>query len=273
MNDKEIVQLVHDIVINVFSWATVVLVGVILLRRPLGALIAALARRIPELSELKAPGVTVGFGPPRTVETALGETNVSAIPTSFNTDSHMFYSRAYGFEISYPISPDWVADFHPGDDPSFQGLKLAGFIPVFLVKTASPFEGFMPNVNVLAQPVGDMSITQYVAQTIAAFIKMNATLRFYEIDAKTNGAMLTYDWQFAGENGAATPKLHFVCRVTISKGVALVATSTIKEDSQFRMPVQMREELNGMLNSFHAVKSTTRTEPSGKESKVSGKGK
>jgi hypothetical protein len=87
----------------VISWPVAVLIVVLVLRKQLIELLNGLIARLKDVSEASVGSATFKF-----VKTQIGEIHASAIPKKFGSNSRSFRNEPFGFEISYPVGPDWT---------------------------------------------------------------------------------------------------------------------------------------------------------------------
>lgn len=240
-------KFIADLAKTFVSWPTVVFVGGFALRAQLKDLIKSLASR---LTKLKLGSAEAGFAEPITQESPLGQTNVSAVSTSFQIDHHTFYSKRWGFQISYPTS-GWELVFLTNED----SVSLPNQIIVLFVNSLNPIDGFQANINVIVQPVGDVTVAQYAAATVQQLPIVNGRVIAYDTDDSTNGFYLNYSARF-GE--PSKPRTEHVVRGTIARGLAILATSTIREGS--RPIIEEISQLRDILNSFQVTNGEERTD-------------
>lgn len=235
------------------SWPVIILIIIILFRDKFVILFETLADKFGTsvLKKAEIAGTSLEFYEPKTLETSVGKTNISAVPSHFDTDSFVFRSARFGFEISYPLGGDWVPIF---DDNQNEGLKeyLAqqGQITVASIASKEEVEGLRPNINVLVQPAGDIEITEYVAQSVKQLVIQKGTVLSYKVDKKTNGASFTYLMPVA-KSETEVIMLNCVSRVTLINGLAYLATTTVLDGVP--LPERIRKDLNAMLNSFETT--------------------
>ena len=244
MTEKEISNVLVDAFKLLLSWPVVALIIVVALRAQLEELLKSVGSK---LTKAKFGSVDLEFAAPKTTVTSLGKTNVSAIPTKFDTDSLAFRSRRFGFEISYPSGPGWDANLDP--DGKF-GAQPGDITALYILSTLE-IDGFHPNVNVLVQPVGDVSITQYMGVSIKSLAGLHWRLIAYDVDVETNGASFSYLLDL-GEL-----RYHCVARVLIARGLAFLATITTREGS--KIPTEQRAQLSSILNSFSLLENNQTT--------------
>ena len=109
----------------------------------------------------------------KTVDTLIGKAEVSVVPVSYSTpvqdgiSGKTFTSNQHKFQISWPNDYDWTADVTSG--PNFLlNAGLAGpNISVPLIIFYNEMVGHIrPNVNVVVEMSGNMSIQKYMDLTI-----------------------------------------------------------------------------------------------------------
>ena len=243
MTGKEILDTLLEALKLLLSWPVIVLVLALALRKRVdwkaaGETAKGMAARI---SKASIAGASFELSP-KTVETVVGKTNFSAVPTRFEVDSLMFHSRQWGFEIGYPAGSDWTVDLKAGDTPFGQQLAQSGKKLALTLISGQPVGGFHPNVNVFIEPVGDMKLAAYWAVSVQSFLKAKVNVTAYHPDEATQSASFSYELP-EGEMW-----LECVARVTLARGLAFLATCTSKKAPP--LPTPIKGELNAILNSF-----------------------
>ena len=248
------------------TWPVVTLFIILFLKTPLTALINACTGEIPKLTKANWGSATFEFANPKVTDTAIGEVNATAVPASdirtrFNTDSQVFRSGAFGFEIAYPLGSRWKRVFpncavfwteeekKQSEEILTRLQKTIGVSPEFFVMFLSNIGGFNPNVNVTVEPWGSKTLSDYVALNYEQIAKLGWKRLACEVDSTTNGASFASVSSWRVEGGKEL-RCHHLQRVIIAKdlGLAFVATASTLEGVE--MPKGLDDEINQILNSF-----------------------
>lgn len=253
---------------NIFSflssWPGALIFLVIFFRKDLGALrkdlgarfggLRGLARKSREVfSEfgVGASGVNLKFREIKTIDTAIGETNVSILYSrEFKENYCTFSSGTFRFQISWPIKsftsvvePDQIEEYTRRmglPDDLREGIRL------FLFNKDSVDNSFIENINIFTHQVSnDLTIDQYMAQTLQAL-----PIRDFEIasvDERNSAAVVQYPLPYDG--------VQITCsqRLVINNGIAYQATVTQRTSSLTNFVKQ--QVYRDILNSFKLLRS------------------
>ena len=188
----------------------------------------------------------------QTLETPLGLIDVSSIPASQAGPTEQlapalteYRSPAFGFQISWPPRL-WRLT----DDPGYlqQLHQMMGSPPALAfalyISYLEPIFGFIPNVNVIVEQVGLMSIQQYMKASPETMTMSGLNVVNSMIDAERQSGFQV----FVGYDPIGRP-LHQFNRIVLSRDQCYVVTaSQLPPLDQFGL--QLRDELATILNSF-----------------------
>lgn len=213
-----------------------------------------LARR--HLTQYLKHRVTPLEGDLRTVETPLGTMDVSQ-PSPGRARSlaeiapglQRYHSREFGFEIGWPPA-GWQAITDP-----FQLMNLQaqmGLNPMLtpnlrllvVLYHVSPIAGFAPNVNLLAEQVGPLTIRDYLARSVYQMRAAGLSVVSAEADDASQSGVVV----FFGRDPVGRPLFQFQ-RLLLTNGVCLIATASQLPPLD-QMGENLRTELAGILNSL-----------------------
>ncbi|MEW5988237.1 MAG: hypothetical protein AB1791_16535 [Chloroflexota bacterium] len=247
MTPKEIVDTLLRFAEIILSWPVMVLALFILFRRPIAAFLPELSKRLTkaEFGEAKFEFTEI-----KTVDTPVGKANVSAVRarashTPFDGFYCTYLSRPHSFQVSWP-SHSWSASVEKGRAFHQQsGFPPTLTIPLFIERDEAVGE-FRPNVNVILESIGALSITEYMAQSRQAMQQMGWIVLSSSVDETTQGGVLVY------LNTSFGTKLYQFARIILSAGVAYVVTASQLPPDDL-LGQQLREELVNILNSFQVV--------------------
>lgn len=247
MTTKETVDTLLRFAEIILSWPVMVLALFIIFRRPIAAFLPELSKRLTkaEFGEAKFE-----FAEIKTVDTPVGKANVSAVRARagrapFAGFYCTYLSLPHSFQISWP-SHSWSASVERGQALQQQsGLPPTLTIPLLIERDEAIGE-FRPNVNVILESIGTMSIAQYMTQSRQAMQQMGWIVLSSSIDETTQGGLLVY------LNTSLGNKLYQFARIIISAGTAYVLTASQLPPDDL-LGQQLREELVNILNSFQVV--------------------
>jgi hypothetical protein len=184
-----ILEAILKVIELILSWPVICLVITGLLYRQVFALIQQLA---PSVKSLQAGSVSIERFEPKTAETIAGTTNYSNTPIPFPDDSLVFRSNSLGFEIEYPSSTEWKANT---DSASLNNSEIARSFPgrIFgvTVMPSDPERSFF-NVNVLLDPIGDITLNAYLAQSVVSCRSIGGTVEYQRLDQDSHSGMLVW---------------------------------------------------------------------------------
>jgi 2-succinyl-5-enolpyruvyl-6-hydroxy-3-cyclohexene-1-carboxylate synthase len=115
---------------------------------------------------------------------------------------------------------------------------------VLVLYSLVPLAGFAPNVNILAEQVGPLTIRDYLARSVYQMQAAGFTVVNAEADDATQSGLVV----FYGRDPLGRPLFQFQ-RLLITRGVCLIATATQLPPLDL-MGAQLRAELAGILNSL-----------------------
>lgn len=256
----DIERAVLDVLKLVISWPVVVLIVLLVLHKPLGALLDGLIAKLKRLSEATVGSTTLKF-----VTTPIGQIDAkisaSATPIRFGSNSRSFRSEPFGFEISYPAKTGWIesTEEEMGEQTQKLGLQAQGQFIAFLVRAQLENSLFRPNVNVVLQPVGDRTVAEYAADTLRELVKLGAKPETWGVDSATNAASFSYVIPYIPD--AQHPESRFIIRcisrVIIPKDLGLAYLATLTTEYAKVLPEDVANNLVGILNSFTVFKTAT----------------
>ncbi len=209
-----------------------------------------------ELSRLLDRATGVKLSPTgieiKTADTPLGKTVVSG--TSIKSSGDLiegirgtnYVNKQYKFQISWPNSVNWSASDTYGE-ALHQKLGLPPTIEIPIVIMRNEMVGnFRPNVNVLVESVGNMSIRQYIELSVQSMQQRGWIIFSSSVDEVTEGGLLVF------LNTSFENDLYQFQRIIIASGRAYVITaSQLPPDNLLSQ--QLREELRDILNSFRLI--------------------
>ncbi len=244
MTPAEIIDAVVKVGGLIFSWPVVVLILLLFFRKPIGTYIPQLFQR---LRKMEVGSNKFEFTEPVTTETPVGATNVSNTPLReqevfIDGFQCSYANRQYHFQISWPAS-------HWSPDTSIQ-TELSGKIPnsefPILIRRDEAVGGFTPNVNVMIQWVGVMTIRGYMELSQKQAVEHKWIIFSSQTDETTGAGLLVF------LNTDNEQKVYQIARVAVANGMAYVVTaSDFPVDNQLSETI--RGELVSILNSFRLI--------------------
>lgn len=199
--------------------------------------------------------ITPVEGAVRTVETPLGAMDVSQPPVGqrrplaeIAPGLRRHHNAGMGFEIGWPPE-GWEAVENPFQLQQIQAqFQLAPTLTLgFVLVHQQAMAGFRPNVNVLAERVGPMSIRDYLTATTRAMHQAGQQVVSAEPDDATRtGVIVSYGVDPLGR------RLFQFQRFLMLDGTCLIATAS-QLPPMDQLGVLLREQLTGILNSFQPV--------------------
>lgn len=113
---------------------------------------------------------------------------VVKIVESWKKDPNIFLSEDLGFKISWPKG--WVGDKEIGETIRKQlGFPITVSFPISIL-SEKLLPGFRPNVNVVVENVGDISIKSYIEQSLNVLKISGMEVLNHHIDEHFNSATL-----------------------------------------------------------------------------------
>jgi hypothetical protein len=180
----------------------------------------------------------------KSAETTLGETEVSKVSVKTNSEikegiqGTTYTSREYNFQISWPDNRNWYTSTSSGYEMEKQ-LKVPPSIKIpFVIFGNDVVDNFRPNVNVVVEQVGDISISQYMDSTLKSFEQIGWEVLSSNVDDVTQGGFIE-SYQFQNNK-----KLYQFQRIVIDSGRAYIITST---------ELPPNEDLRFIMNSFRII--------------------
>lgn len=175
----------------------------------------------------------------KTVKTPLGETvlsNVAAVEPLGSAENVAYVDSRYDFQLDWPQDGSWIRDDY-----------MANMLGVSLyIRYHQSFGEFYPNVNVVIDNAGSITIEDLISASNPQFEQMGYKVEFTEVDEETNSAVqVLVNRNFPGG-------LYQVQRYILKDGIAFIATASKLESDEAAFP-HMYEELGLILNSFQAL--------------------
>jgi hypothetical protein len=191
----------------------------------------------------------------KTVQTKLGTAEVSNVAIKANLvqgeglQGNVFTSRQHQFQISWPAS-GWSASETMGPAMLAQQPNLPPTLAIPLVLLRNePVGNFRPNVNVVVEQIGNMTLASYFKASIGALRQQGWQVLTEDLDEKSQGAFASY------LNETTGTKIYQFARIAVSNGKGYVITAS-------QLPLddgtsdQLRAGLLGILNSFRTISGT-----------------
>lgn len=189
----------------------------------------------------------------KTVETPIGETEVSVVPVApapqarTGIQNSTYINTEFGFQISWPNNVDWRADENFGRTM----LESMGFppsveIPITIFSN-NVVDGITPNINVTVERIGQMSIGEYMAATEQNYAMMDVEIVSSSVDPATDGGVVVAMNYMFGE------PLYQFQKIAIANGYAYIITATQvpKGDT---LTQGLKQDLASIINSFRVIR-------------------
>jgi hypothetical protein len=188
----------------------------------------------------------------KTAATPLGTTTVSNIPVKADSSiaegiqGSNYVNQLNKFQISWPGNGKWSASDTMGKALQRQlGLPPTVDIPIIITRNEL-IGSFRPNVNVVVESIGNMSVRQYMDSSVQSMQQHGWIVLSSNVDETTQGGLLVFLNTSSGNN------IYQFQRILISSGRAYVVTaSQLPPDNLLSQ--QLREELRSILNSFQLI--------------------
>jgi hypothetical protein len=188
----------------------------------------------------------------KTVESPLGIMEVTGVRASQSRPYEQvtpglqnYQSPRFGFQIAWP-SASWQGNDNPMLLQQYQmqmGIPLT--ISLGLILTYGlPVMGFVPNVNVLVEPVGGLGIRQYMMNTSFMAQRFGQNEVTAEADEETQSGFRA----FYANNAFGQPVYQFQ-RIVLAGGYSFIATAS-QLPPMDQVGLRLRNELSAILNSF-----------------------
>jgi hypothetical protein len=195
----------------------------------------------------------------RTVESPLGLMDVSSVPADrrrarpdLTPGLQTYQSPRFGFQISWPIGT-WRAE----DDPSLLQQYLAqtglptALTLVLMLTHWQPVMGFVPNVNVLVEQVGDATISGYLENCLPMREQLGQRVVSSVADEETQSGFVAFYWT----DPSGRPIYQFQ-RLVFSSGLAYIATAS-QLPPMDQVGLRLKYELSTILNSLRLTYGST----------------
>jgi hypothetical protein len=253
---SEVIDNLFKLAEIIISWPVIILIVVVVFREPIAGLLSELGKRLKKLS---VAGSEIEFTEPKTVETPIGKTEVSIAtvkPTKALTEelTETYVNNIYDFQISWP-SERWEADREIGKKfLEKRGLDHAKIECPIMIIRKKPTGNFLPNVNVIVEPVGNVPLSQYMASSIKSIqdqsikgLDAKWAILSKEFDEKTQWGLIVYRGTILGK------PVHQFARIGMASGFGYVVTASGLPTEDL-INQQVRDELVSILNSFSLIK-------------------
>jgi hypothetical protein len=188
----------------------------------------------------------------KTATTPLGTTTVSNAPVKADSSiaegiqGSNYVNQLYRFQIRWPSNGKWSASDTTGKALHRQlGLSHTVDIPIVIMRNEL-VGSFRPNVNVVVESVGNVSIRQYMDSSVQSMQQLGWTILSSNVDESTQGGLIVFLNISSGNN------IYQFQRILMSSGRAYVVTaSQLPPDNLLSQ--QLRDELRNILNSFQLI--------------------
>ena len=225
--------------------AVVVIAFMVIFKRELGGLL----ERTSDF-KISAEGVVIK-AVVKTVETPIGTTEVSVVPLAKSPQSSTgvhgttYVNTEYAFQISWPNAKDWTPDEALGAQLHKKlGLPATVDIPIVILSN-TPIDRFRPNINVVVEKVGDMSIQDYMAATKDSLVAQGWEVLSTSVDPKTRGGVIVFINNTGGE------RIYQFQRIAMNKGNAYVITAS--QVPKADLSQGLKQGLGDIVNSFRVI--------------------
>jgi hypothetical protein len=188
----------------------------------------------------------------RSVESPLGLMEVTGVRASQSRPRQPvapglqnYQSPRFGFQIAWPIET-WQGNDNPWFLQQYQmRMGIPPTIALGLILTYSqPVVGFVPNVNVIVEPIGSVTIRPYMMNASLMSRQIGQTEVTTEADDGTqSGFRATYT-----PNAFGQPVYQFQ-RIVLGGGYSFVVTAS-QLPPMDQVGMRLRNELSAILNSF-----------------------
>ncbi|MBK9137622.1 MAG: hypothetical protein IPM17_02485 [Verrucomicrobia bacterium] len=115
---------------------------------------------------------------------------------------------------------------------------------LFVLYRVSPIAGFAPNVNLLAEQVGPLTLREYLARSVHQMRVAGMSVVSADVDDASQSGVVV----FFGRDPAGRQLFQFQ-RLLLTNGVCLIATASQLPPLD-QMGENLRTELAGILNSL-----------------------
>lgn len=185
-------------------------------------------------------------------DTLLGEVEVSKVSVKPNKSTqdgingNVFTSNKHQFQISWPDNGDWSASDTSGNALMQQmGMPPTMDLPIMILRNQF-VDNFRPNVNVVVENSGTMSVTDYVNLNLGLLEQQGWQILTKEIDEATQGAFISFYNTMMGN------KIYQFQKIVMAngKGYVITASQLPLDDAGSE---QLRQDLLGIMNSFRII--------------------
>jgi len=188
----------------------------------------------------------------KTVDSPLGLMEVtgvrasqSRLPAQVAPGLQNYQSPRFGFQIAWPFET-WQGNDNPWFLQQYQmQMGIPPTIALGLILAYSlPVGGFVPNVNVIVEPIGSLTIRPYMTNASLMSRQFGQTEVTTEADDETqSGFRATYT-----PNAFGQPVYQFQ-RIVLAGGYSFVVTAS-QLPPMDQVGMRLRNELSAILNSF-----------------------
>ena len=191
----------------------------------------------------------------QTVESPLGLMDVSSVPAArrgarpdLTPGLQQYQSPRFGFQIRWPIGT-WRAEDNPWLLQQYQAqMGVTSTLALALVLTyAQPVMGFAPNVNVLVEQVGDVTISGYLENCAPMREQFGQHVVSSVADEETQSGFVA----FYSADAFGRPIYQFQ-RLVFSGGLACIATAS-QLPPMDQVGLRLKNELATILNSLRLM--------------------
>lgn len=198
--------------------------------------------------EISSSGVKI-----KTAQTPLGKVEVSNVTIKPSKAlvvegirGDTYVSRQYKFQISWPGGGGWSASDTMGKSLLQQyGLPPTVDIPLVILKNEM-VGNFRPNINVVVESVGSMSISDYINMSVQILQQQGWEMLTRDIDEATQGGFISF------YNTTFGYRLYQFQRIAVTNGRAYVITAS-QLPPEDALSQHLRQGLLTILNSFRII--------------------
>ncbi len=188
----------------------------------------------------------------KTFETPIGRTEVSVVPVLSTpqavtgVQNTTYVNTEYGFQISWPNNKAWRPDENFGAQ-MLESVGVSGSVeaPIAIFST-NIVDGVAPNINVMVESVGQISIADYMAYTKSNYAMLGIEVISSSVDSETNGGVIvTMNYMFGAP-------LYQFQKFAIANGYAYVVTATQVPKGDY-LTLGLKQDLASIINSFRLI--------------------
>jgi len=188
----------------------------------------------------------------KTFETPIGQTEVSVVPvlstpqTVTGVKNTTYVNTEYAFQISWPNNTDWRADEKFGEQMlESMGSPESVAVPIAIF-SKNMVDGITPNINVVVESVGQISIEEYMTYTESNYAAVGIEVVSSSVDPETNGGVIvSLNYMFGAP-------LYQFQKVAIANGYAYVVTATQVPKGDY-LTLGLKQDLTSIINSFRVI--------------------